>query len=109
MLKTEGCYYPEENFVQEGDTLRELTVEITLDEYRELITGQADNAALIGRLEAEKEQLEEEVKTLRECLTAFVGPELINELGATLLKIFNPDLCNVVSCDDEEADNAEET
>ena len=109
MLKTEDRYYPKENFVQEGDTLRELTVEITLGEYRDLITGQADDAALIGRLEAEKEQLEEKVKTLYECLTTIAGPELINELGATLLKVFNPDRSSVVSCDDEEADNAEET
>lgn len=109
MLKTEDCYYPKDNFVQEGDTLRELTVEITLDEYRDLITWQADNAALIGRLE-------EENKKLKECIAAINAPMALEAFREMLARIFNrpSPLSNAVDDEDnnddiEEADNAEET
>lgn len=56
--------YNDYDYVQDGETIKELTVTITLDEYRNLITINAQNEARIEYLE---KRLSEEVSK-RLCL-----------------------------------------
>lgn len=116
MLKTELGIYCDEDFVQEGGTMRELTVEISLSEYRDLIAGQTSDGALINKLNAEKEELEEENKKLKERIAAINAPMALEALREMLVMIFNrpSPLSNTVDDEDnnddiEEADNVEET
>lgn len=44
--------YNDYDYVQDGETIKELTVTITLDEYRHLITTNVRNEAQIDRLES---------------------------------------------------------
>jgi hypothetical protein len=52
-LKTDEEYFNKHDFVQIGDDMEELTVEITLAEYRSLIRNDAYQAARITELKSQ--------------------------------------------------------
>jgi hypothetical protein len=56
-IKTEKGFYDKDNFVQIGDQLEELTVTITLGEYRNLLLNVARAELTIDQLYKEKEEL----------------------------------------------------
>lgn len=79
-LKTEfNCCYNEDNFIQNGNEMKELTVIITLGEYRNLIEERTRNEKTI-------ENLEEELKKAKESLSMFAklmlikSPEFIDKV-----------------------------
>ena len=83
MLKYDMPCVNDDNFVQHGEQIDELTVTITLSEYRALVE---DNALLrrdVPKLIEEKEVLERELKATLEAL-ADAAPELIRNIGKAL-------------------------
>ncbi len=84
MLKSEHPYSCDYDFVQQGEAMNELTVSITLAEYRDLIE---DNTRLnieLDTLKAEKKELEDKVKSLSEALAACELPKWIKAIGNSL-------------------------
>ena len=66
-LKTDYDYnYNEDNFVEVDGQLKELTVTITLCEYRSIISELAYNEKVIEKLQEENEKLRKEIKDLKE-------------------------------------------
>lgn len=67
--------YNEDNFVQVGEQLNELTVTITLEEYRNLIKeqGYSDNA--IEKLQTENEGLKEHIRVLETTIASIERKE----------------------------------
>ncbi len=63
-LKTEEYSYNEDNFIEENGTLKELTVTITLAEYRNLISERCYNEKLIETLHNERVDLNEQISSL---------------------------------------------
>lgn len=96
-LKTDG-YYNENDFVQEDRGMRELTVEISLCEYRNLIQNLTEADLHIEKLRIEKEELEKRVSDLQKCLAAIKMPEWIDGIRRML-----------TSSDDADTANGEET
>ena len=83
MLKYDMPRAVDDDFVQHGETMDELTVTITLSEYRALVE---DNALLrrdVPKLIEEKKALERELKAAHEAL-ADVAPELIRNIEKAL-------------------------
>lgn len=85
-LKTEYSYN-EDNFVQSGESLNELTVTITLEEYRNLIREQTRSAKQIECLEEELKKAKESAKTFMQ-LFMIKSPETINKLCDMFSDIF---------------------
>ena len=77
-LKTEYSYN-EDDFVQSGESLNELTVTITLCEYRNLIREQTRSAKQIECLEEELKKAKEAGKTFMQ-LCMIKSPETINKI-----------------------------
>ena len=98
-LKTDG-YYNEDDFVQEDHGLRELTVEISLCEYRALIRKLTKCELYIEKLQTEKEELEKRISDLQKCLAAIKLPEWAKKLS----NIFSEEQ----SSEDEESMEREE-
>ena len=66
-LKTDYDYnYNEDNFVEVDGQLKELTVTITLCEYRSIISELAYGEKAIEKLQEENEKLRKEIKDLKE-------------------------------------------
>lgn len=82
-LKTEYSY-PEDNFVQRGVVLDELTVTITLCEYRNLITEQMRLDMVVDRLEQEKADLEKKLKAASEAIAVCKMPDWVKSIGNVL-------------------------
>lgn len=78
-LKTEYSYN-EDDFVQNGDEMQELTVTISLCEYRNLVKDLAYQDATIERLEQENEKLKKEQKVYQDYII-INHPEFIEKLG----------------------------
>lgn len=77
-LKTDyGCN--EDDFVQNGGFLNELTVTITLCEYRNLIKEQVQNAKRIEILEEELKKTKESASTFMK-LFMIKSPETMNKI-----------------------------
>lgn len=57
MLKSDNTYFNENDFVETNGCMQELTVTITLNEYRTLIQDNENNLNLMEKLEAENERL----------------------------------------------------
>lgn len=55
-LKTDNICYNEDNFVEENEQMHELTVKITLGEYRNLISEITRQDILIDKLTEEKKR-----------------------------------------------------
>ena len=84
--KTEcGAYtYNEDDFVQRGEALDELTVTITLCEYRNLISENTRLDMTLGRVQEEKAELEKKMQAASEALAACKMPEWVKSIGNTL-------------------------
>lgn len=77
----------EEDYVERNGEAEELTVEITLCEYRRLIRAEVQQAAEIGRLLLENEKLCEKTAMLSDAV--FVNhPELFENIAAAAKEIF---------------------
>jgi hypothetical protein len=86
--KTECKYYNEDDFVEREGSLHEITVEITLCEYRNLIQERIYNEKTIDKLQEENKDLNESVEILTGML--FDGnPELRNEMYKVIKAICN--------------------
>ena len=81
--KTEFTTYNEDDFVQRGDSLDELTVTITLCEYRNLIKELAQSDMTIEWLREEKAELEKKLEAAAKALSSFT-PELMRDIGNIL-------------------------
>ncbi len=75
-LKTDYSY-SKDDFVQRGEALDELTVTITLCEYRNLITEQTRLDMVVERLQEEKAELEKKLKAASEALAACKMPDWV--------------------------------
>ena len=84
MLKSENPYSCEHDFVQQGEAMNELTVTVTLAEYRELIEDQTRMDLEIDRLKAEKKELEDKAKSLSEALAVCELRKWIKAIGNSL-------------------------
>lgn len=86
MLKTVHGYN-EDDFVQNGDSLNELTVTITLAEYRSLIREQTRSAERIECLEEQLKNTKESAKTFMQ-LFMIKSPETLDKICDVLKEIF---------------------
>ena len=84
-LKTEYSYN-EDDFVQNRDGMQELTVTISLCEYRNLVKDITYQDATIEKLEQENEKLKKEQKAYQDYIT-INHPEFIEKLGE-LVNVF---------------------
>ena len=82
-LKTD-YNYNEDDFTERNGQLDELTVTITLCEYRNLITEQTRLDMTVDRLQEEKAELEKKLKAASEALAACKMPEWVKSIGNTL-------------------------
>ncbi len=85
-LKTDYDYN-EDDFIQRGESLKELTVTITLCEYRNLIREQTRSAERIKQLEEELKKVKEGGKTIFQLLM-LKSPEMLNKFTDLLNEIF---------------------
>lgn len=85
-LKTD-YQYNEDDFVQNGDFLNELTVTITMCEYRNLIREQAQNEKRIEILEEELKKTRESCKTFMQ-LFMVKSPNVINKICDAFSELF---------------------
>ena len=91
----------EDDYVERAGAVEELTVTITLCEYRYLIRKAAENEMKIEQLANENSELEERVKTLSQAILAKF-PDLVGGVLGSINEIFG------IKNDAEEAD-ADET
>ena len=82
-LKTD-CRYNEDDYVERSGQLDELTVTITLCEYRNLITEQTRLDMTVDRLQEEKAELEKKLKAASEALAVCKMPEWVKAIGNSL-------------------------
>lgn len=101
--KTDTGIYNEDDFVQRGSILDELTVTITLCEYRNLIREIADYEHEIDRLTEEKKALEKKVNSMSDCLQ---NPGVIREVGKAIRNVADT-WCSFGVEDDKDEDEAE--
>lgn len=89
-LKTEEYSYNEDNFIEENGTFKELTVTITLEEYRNLIREQCYNEKAIETLQEENEALRKEISKYKEQNNTLMisvcqrNPEIIDKIIETV-------------------------
>lgn len=76
--------YNEDDFVEVDGAMNELTVTITLCEYRSLISEQVRAEDTITRLNEEKEELEKALKSAKDLIAVCKLPEWIREFGTAL-------------------------
>ena len=100
-LKTEysGCFN-EDDFAQHGGALEELTVTITLCEYRNMVRELARSELQIERLQDEKAELEKKCADYANALAACKMPEWVKSIGRAL--------AGEDAADEEAADDAGE-
>lgn len=79
--KTEFTYN-EDNFVERDGKLQELTVEITLEEYRNLLSERIYNEKQIEALQEKNKHLEESLKVVTEII--FENTELKGKISSLL-------------------------
>jgi hypothetical protein len=84
MLKSENPYSCDYDFVQQGGAMNELTVTITLAEYRDLIEDVTRLNIELDQLKAEKKELEDKAKSLSEALAACELPRWIKAFANSL-------------------------
>ena len=82
--KTECRCYNEDDFVQREESLDELTVTITLCEYRNLISEQTRLDITVDRLQEEKAELVKQLEKARQVLATCKMPEWVKSIGNTL-------------------------
>lgn len=82
--KTNLGYYNNDDFQEIGGALHELTVMITLCEYRNLIRETARMERELELEKAKREELEEKCKKFADALAACKLPQFIKDLGRKL-------------------------
>ena len=82
-LKTDNCYN-DDDFVQRDDRLEELTVTITLCEYRNLLKDSERLSKDLDTVIERCKELEKELTSARQALAACELPKWIKELGDRL-------------------------
>lgn len=82
--KTEYGNYNEDDFVQRGEALDELTITITLCEYRNLISENTRLDMTLGRVQEEKAELVKQLENARQVLATCKMPEWVKSIGKTL-------------------------
>lgn len=82
--KTEYGRYNEDDFAERSGQLDELTVTITLCEYRNLITEITRLDMTVDRLQEEKAELEKKLKAASEALAVCKMPEWVKSIGNAL-------------------------
>lgn len=83
--KTDNNYcYNEDDFIERAGEMHELTVTITLCEYRNLITENARLEAVGSRLFEENTELEKKCKNLADALAACKLPDWLKQIGRAL-------------------------
>lgn len=85
-LKTAYCYN-EDNFIEQNESMNELTVTITLNEYRNLIEDKVYSEKAIEKLQEENETLRKANKNLSH-LVISKNPELLKNVVTTVKDIF---------------------
>ena len=101
-LKTD-YRYNEDDFAERGGQLDELTVTITLCEYRNLISEQTRLDMIVDRLQEEKAELEKKLKAASEALAVCKMPEWVKSIG-NVLAHWGEDQENEQEAEDETAD-----
>ena len=89
-LKTEYGFN-EDDFVQNGNGMQELTVTITLCEYRNLVKDIAYQDGVIEKLQEENKKLTEQNKCYAEYIVS-KNPEIIKQLWCAISGFFNVDV-----------------
>lgn len=84
-LKTKYSYN-EDDFVQNGEELKELTVTITLCEYRNLIRELSTYDAKIESVQEENKKIKEQLKSLAEIIV-YRDPEIMNDIKKVIYSI----------------------
>lgn len=102
-LKTDG-YYNEDDFIQEDHGMRELTVEISLCEYRNLIRELTKADLYIEKLQIEKEELEKRISDLQKSLAVIKLPEWIDGIR----RVFTSSDSDDTSANDDETEESME-
>lgn len=98
--KTEFTYN-EDNFVERDGKLQELTVEITLEEYRNLLTERVYNEKEIEALQEKNKSLEDSLKVITEMI--FENSEIkgkISSLFESVVQLIKG--CSTIERTDEE-------
>lgn len=102
-LKTEYNSFNEDDFVESGGEMKELTVTITLCEYRYLIAEQTRNEAEIDRLQDQLKRAEERAKLMADVVMLdhpeFFG-DVIGAVTKFLKKMTEPISCEEADCDE---------
>lgn len=102
-LKTEYNSFNEDDFVENGGEMKELTVTITLCEYRYLIAEQTRNEAEIDRLQDQLKRAEERAKLMADVVMLdhpeFFG-DVIGAVTKFLKKMTEPISCEEADCDE---------
>lgn len=103
-IKTEYGYC-EDDFAQVGTSLNELTVTITLCEYRNLIREQARSEATIDAL---NEKVSEQKNTIESLYALIRDPDKFRRAGASIANVFNFMADNLEDNATDEGDSDEE-
>ena len=101
-----GCIndFNEDDFVESSGEMKELTVTITLCEYRNLIAENARYEALINQLGDKRKNLESQVKTLSE-MVLYDHPEFYTDMFDAVVKFLKK--ANTPVSVEEESKNEE--
>lgn len=84
-LKTRYSYN-EDDFVQNGEELKELTVTITLCEYRNLIRELSTYDAKIESVQEENKKIKEQLRSLAEIIV-YKDPEIMDDIKKAIYSI----------------------
>lgn len=103
-LKTDYSYC-EDDFVQNAEDLNELTVTITLCEYRNLIREQARNEATIDAL---NDKVSEQKNTIESIYALIRNPDKFRRAGTAIANVFNFVADNLEDNATDEGDSDEE-
>ena len=103
-LKTDYANFNEDDFVESGGEMKELTVTITLCEYRNLIAENARYEALINQLGDKRKNLESQVKTLSE-MVLYDHPEFYTDMFDAVVRFLKK--ANTPVTVEEESKNEE--
>ena len=102
-LKSECAGANDDNFVQDGEMMKELTVTITLEEYRNLVTEKTRNEDYIERLQQKLDKAEYQAKVMTD-MVMFDHPEFFGDVVQSVTKF----LAKMSGTASEEESNADE-
>ena len=98
MLKSDGFSCEDNDFVEKDGKMRELTVTITLSEYRYLVASNALLERDVPNLVKEKEEIQKKLDDCIKALAVCKAPEWIRQIGRSLANF---------GADDEETEDEE--